>query len=326
LRRAAKEERDMNPTNYRSLLVAVARQRTSTGVLDTVARGLAAGDGVALVRIWRTRTGERSLHLAVSVGECADSAAYDTSEAETSAWWHSAGVQDLVRLPLLDGSETIGLLVLFRRTAASASDREWLGILAAQAAGTLLNAVAFEELQSCCAILRKENDELHERVQDLFEEAPIAYVHEGLDTRFIRANQAALKMLGVASEDVDPTFGNSFVADAPENQRRLRQAFDSVAQGKEARRVVLELRRKDNGKPVWVEWWSRPSLSGQYTRTMMVDITERVLIEQTKTALEFSLESGQVGDWDLDLIHDTSRRSLRHDQCFGYDEPIPEAE
>ncbi len=41
-------------------------------------------------------------------------------------------------------------------------------------------------------------------------------------------------------------------------------------------------------------------------------------------ALEFALNSGQVGDWDLDLIRNTSRRSLRYDQCFGYKEPIPE--
>ena len=26
--------------------------------------------------------------------------------------------------------------------------------------------------------------------------------------------------------------------------------------------VVLELRRKDNGKPVWVQWWSRPDPGG----------------------------------------------------------------
>lgn len=44
-----------------------------------------------------------------------------------------------------------------------------------------------------------------------------------------------------------------------------------------------------------------------------------------KAALEFSLESGQVGDWDLDLIADTSRRSLRHDRCFGYSSPLAEA-
>ena len=326
LYRAAKEERDMTPTNLGPLLATLARERTSTGVLETVARGLAATDGVALVRIWRTGDGESSLHLAASAGDCADAAAADSSEAATSAWWGPAGVREIVRLPLLDGDETIGLLVLFRRTTASADEHERLGIIAAQTAAALVNAVAFEELQSSCANLRAENSELRESLQDLFEEAPIAYVHEALDTRFIRANRAALNLLGVASADVPRTFGHSFVAETPENQRRLRDAFAAVGRGDEARRVVLELRRKDNGKPVWVEWWSRPSPSGQYTRTMMVDITERVLIEKTKAALELSLESGQVGDWDLDLVHDTSRLSRRHDLCFGYDEPIPEAE
>jgi hypothetical protein len=49
---------------------------------------------------------------------------------------------------------------------------------------------------------------------------------------------------------------------------------------------VLELRRKDNGKPLWIQWWSRPDPSGTYTRTMFIDITERVLMEQEKARLE----------------------------------------
>src|SRR4051812_35437828 len=49
-------------------------------------------------------------------------------------------------------------------------------------------------------------------------------------------------------------------------------------------------------------------------------------LRETKAALEFSLTSGRIGDWDLDLIGDTSRRSLHHDQCFGYDRRIPEAD
>jgi len=62
----------------------------------------------------------------------------------------------------------------------------------------------------------------------------------------------------------------------------------------------------------------------------VMDMTERKIVEEalreTKAALEFTLRSGKIGDWDLDLAADTSRRSLRHDQCFGYDEPIPEAD
>ena len=47
-------------------------------------------------------------------------------------------------------------------------------------------------------------------------------------------------------------------------------------------------------------------------------------MEQAKAALEFSIDLGQVGEWDLDLVHNIPRRSRRHDQCFGYDHPIAE--
>src|SRR5262249_37455689 len=46
------------------------------------------------------------------------------------------------------------------------------------------------------------------------------------------------------------------------------------------------LRRKDNGRPLWVQWWSKPEANGKYTRTMIVDITERVLMEQEKARLQ----------------------------------------
>lgn len=47
-------------------------------------------------------------------------------------------------------------------------------------------------------------------------------------------------------------------------------------------------------------------------------------LRKTKAALDFALESAEVGDWDLDLTRDVWRRSLRHDQCFGYNEPVVE--
>src|ERR1700733_4984854 len=68
---------------------------------------------------------------------------------------------------------------------------------------------------------------------DLFEEAPIAYVHEALDSRFIRANRAALNLLGIRPEEVSTTYGKSLVAATPETQTRLREAFESLTQGKE---------------------------------------------------------------------------------------------
>ncbi len=139
-------------------------------------------------------------------------------------------------------------------------------------------------------LARLKADDLHreseERFRDLFDEAPIAYVHEGLDSRFIRANKTALRMLGVTAEEARDLLGISLVADTPDAQRRVKEAFESIGRGTDTSGVVLELRRKDNGKPVWVQWWSRPDPSGTFTRTMLVDITERVLMEQEQARLK----------------------------------------
>ncbi len=46
-------------------------------------------------------------------------------------------------------------------------------------------------------------------------------------------------------------------------------------------------------------------------------------VEAARETLSFALESAEMGSWDLDLVHDTSRRSPRHDRIFGYDGPLP---
>ena len=137
--------------------------------------------------------------------------------------------------------------------------------------------------------LRQANEalaETEERFRDLFDEAPIAYVHEELDTRIIRANRAAMRILGIKPEELIGMFGKSFVPDIPDAQRRLREALEPIGHGTEASGVVLELRRKDDGKPVWVQWWSKPASDGKYTRTMFIDITDRVLMEQEQVWLQ----------------------------------------
>ena len=134
--------------------------------------------------------------------------------------------------------------------------------------------------------IHRQKRESDERFRDLFEEAPIAYVHEGLDSRIIRANRAATNLLGIKPDEITGKFGKDFVPDTPEAQRRLREALETVGSGSAAGGIVLELRRVDNGKPVWIQWWSRPDPGGKFTRTMFVDITERVLMEQKQVQLQ----------------------------------------
>ena len=80
--------------------------------------------------------------------------------------------------------------------------------------------------------------------------------------------------------------GKNMAPDTPDAQRRMREAFESVGKGTDTSGVVLELRRKDNGKPIWIQWWSKPDPSGTYTRTMFIDITDRVLLEQEQARLK----------------------------------------
>lgn len=143
-----------------------------------------------------------------------------------------------------------------------------------------------DTLESANYILQQQLKESEERFRDLFDEAPIAYVNEGIDSKFIRANKAALRILGVRPEEIPFMYGKTLVADNPDNQKRLKEAFDSIGRGTDTSGVVLEMRRKDNGKPVWIQWWSRPDPSGQFTRTMFVDITEQVLMQQEKARLQ----------------------------------------
>jgi PAS domain S-box-containing protein len=125
-----------------------------------------------------------------------------------------------------------------------------------------------------------------ERFRDLFDEAPIAYVHEDLESRFLRANRAAIRMLGLKPEEAVGTVGLSLVADVTDMRKKVQTAFEALERGEEPGAVVIELRRKDDGRPVWVRWWSKPDPGGKFTRTVMIDITERVLMEREKARLQ----------------------------------------
>jgi formate hydrogenlyase transcriptional activator len=137
--------------------------------------------------------------------------------------------------------------------------------------------------------LREANQRLarsEEQFRDLFEEAPIAYVHQSIDTRILQANRTAMQILGVKPDEIEGLLGTSFIPDTPEAQRRLRDAFPLMATGTDEKGVVLELRRMDDGRPLWVRWWCRPEPTGKYTRSMFMDITEQVLLEEENKRLE----------------------------------------
>jgi formate hydrogenlyase transcriptional activator len=188
------------------------------------------------------------------------------------------GIESYLGVPLRDpDGRTMGHLAVFDDRPMHAEPRRMFifRIFAARATAELLRLRTEQRLR-----------ESEERLRDLFEEAPIAYVHEGVDSRFIRANRTAIRTLGLKPEEVVGFLGKSLVPDTPEAQQRVRAALESISRGNDTSGVVLELRRKDDGRPIWIQWWSRPDPGGHYTRTMFLDITDRVLAEQERARLQ----------------------------------------
>lgn len=200
------------------------------------------------------------------------------------------GIESAVGVPIFSAKsgEVIGhiLAVDPEPVTTERNQAAILKIFAARAGAELERIKAEEKLRIANNELQILLAESEQRYKDLFEEAPIAYVHEGLDSKFIKANRAALKTLGLRPDEVAEVFGFSFVPDTPEAQKRVKDAFESIGRGTDTSGVVLELRRRDNGKPIWIQWWSNPDPGGEFTRTMFIDITDKVLMEQEKAKLQ----------------------------------------
>jgi formate hydrogenlyase transcriptional activator len=187
-------------------------------------------------------------------------------------------IESYVGVPLLDGNGAVlGHLAMLDTGAMSEEPRRLsiFKVFAARAAAELGRMRAEQMLRAS-----------EKQFRDLYEEAPIAYIYEDTESRFLSANRAAMRLLGLKPEDVPGTFGLSLIAPTPETQERVRQGIAALQQGQERTSVELELRRKDDGRPVWVQWWSKPDPDGKYTRTMLVDITARVLAERERNRLQ----------------------------------------
>ncbi len=163
-------------------------------------------------------------------------------------------IESFFGVPLMDpAGEVLGHLAVFdERPMPQLSENQLIFRIFASRAAAELNRFRIERM-----LKESEN-----RYRDLFDEAPIPYVFEDSQTRFVRANRAAMELLGLRAEDVPGTVGLSLVAPTPDNQKPLRAALEDIRHGKERNLVELELRRKDDGRPIWVLFWSRPEPDG----------------------------------------------------------------
>src|SRR4029077_20649007 len=104
------------------------------------------------------------------------------------------GIESYLGVPLRDPQGTVfGHVAVFDERPMPEEPRKLLTfrIFAARAAAELARLRLEQHLR-----------ESEERLRDLYEEAPLAYVKEDMESRFISANRAAQRILGIKPDEV----------------------------------------------------------------------------------------------------------------------------
>jgi formate hydrogenlyase transcriptional activator len=112
-------------------------------------------------------------------------------------------IESYLGVPLRDpDGKVLGHLAVFDDRPMTEEPRKLLTfqVFAARAAAELVHLRLERQLRDS-----------EERLRDLYEEAPIAYVKEDLESRFMSANRAAQRILGIKPEDVVGLVGLSLV-------------------------------------------------------------------------------------------------------------------
>ncbi len=191
----------MNLDAMKGLMLAIAGAQDTAKVLDQVVEGLAAGDTVALARIWLIEGADAEpwLQLAASAGNLGRPGSdpkkldgrfarfelgarkigrvgaagegilipdieRDSEWIADPAWAVSEGIRSFAAQPLIARGNTLGVLGLFDRLEISAEDFAWLRTFADHAAVAISNARAFEEIARLKDRLERDNAYLRQEV------------------------------------------------------------------------------------------------------------------------------------------------------------------
>ncbi|HWG92213.1 MAG TPA: PAS domain S-box protein [Candidatus Thermoplasmatota archaeon] len=145
-------------------------------------------------------------------------------------------------------------------------------------------------------------------------------------------NENFLHAFGYTPDQIEPGIESWTSRIHPEDLERVSNSIHAAIDGTETTWSDEYLFRRADGTycAILDRGLIIRDAAGQAIRMIgsMMDVTERkraeVEIREAKERLDVALKAAELGAWDLDLVADTSVRSLRHDQIFGYPDGVTE--
>jgi len=163
------------------------------------------------------------------------------------------------------------------------------------------------------------------RLAAIVESSFDAIIGKALDGRITNWNRAAQAMFGYSAEEA---LGQNVQMLIPADRKSEEMLIlAAVSRGAAVPAFdTLRLRKDGQALPVSVTISPIRDARGLIVGASKIarDISRQRMAEaalrESEARLRFTLESAEIGDWDLNLASGAIRRSPRHDRCFGYDE------
>jgi two-component system, OmpR family, sensor histidine kinase VicK len=180
---------------------------------------------------------------------------------------------------------------------------------------------------------RQALEERQKKLNDFFIHAPVAIALFSTPDFIVDImNPLMSKLLGLKPEEL---LYKPFFETKKELKTQFKPLYEDVLKtgkthtGREQNVRIIKEEKEEEGfydfvyEPV-IE--TDGSVSG--VLTIATDVTQQVVlrkkIEENEKRLKFALEASKMGVWEIDVETEINTRDFRHDQIFGYSEPVKE--